>query len=66
MKWLNYFTPFAKLQNMNPFIPNGTSHHYQLEESISRLRVVGSNCIQILKVQSVNSAEPDQTLVLRC
>ena len=27
---------------------------------------MGSNFIQILKVHSVNSAEPDQTLVLRC
>ena len=26
---------------VNPFMPNGISHLYQLDESISKLRVVG-------------------------
>ena len=38
----------------NPFMPNGSSHHYQLDKSILKLRVVGVVCfinsIQILKV----------------
>ena len=27
--------------SLNPFMPNVFSHHYQLDESISNLRVVG-------------------------
>ena len=34
--------------------------------SIGGIHFEAKGCIQILKVQSVNSAEPDQTLVLRC
>ena len=26
---------------VNPFMPNGISHHYQLDESFSNIRVVG-------------------------
>ena len=56
-------------------MPNGFSNHYQLDESISNLRIVGKLCfnsIQILKLHSV-SRYPDQTphiaasdLVLHC
>ena len=43
--------------HINPFMPNLFSHSYRLDESISKLRVVGwyfSIFIQILKNDSVS------------
>ena len=39
---LHIFPPFWFISNViNPFKPNGISHYYQSDQSISILRVVG-------------------------
>ena len=47
---------FPLFEDINPFMQNGISHCYELDESISNFRVVGwyfSFFIQILKITSV-------------
>ena len=47
MGWLSniatdrLFIAIFNLILLNPFMPNEISHHYQLDESISNIRVVG-------------------------
>ena len=41
------------ISGLNPFMPNGFSHLYQLNEFISNFRVIFFTFIQILKETSV-------------
>ena len=57
---------FNSMAILNPFMSNGFSHNYQLDESISNLKVVGeyvSNPFKFLKyILQGNSGDPDQTV----
>ena len=39
----------CKMYYINPFMPYGISHHYQLNESISNIRVVGKYVSNLFK-----------------
>ena len=54
----------GKFLLFNPFKPNGFSLFYQLDTSISVLRVAGTIFIQILIVHSVSNKVA--TLIRRC
>ena len=46
---------------LNPFMPNGISYHYQLEQSIFVLRGVRWYFSFLFKIMQANSGDPDQT-----
>ena len=67
------FTIFRKVVFFNPFRPYVFSHPYQMDETISNLRVVGLYFSFLFKFLFANSGGPDQTprlaasdLVLHC
>ena len=50
---------------LNPFMPIGISHHYHLDESISNLRVFGSNLHFYINFISALCKHTEQNLIRR-